>query len=621
VKGDHDHDYDYDVMKIRLTRTLLKHELFHSFTAVATTATTATCTITVSYIPNSPYKDFLNAVCARWYSNSNSAGGTHRPMISTIIPPTTESCNVNSKPKKIAIAMSGGVDSSVVAYLLTKSHPSEELMGIHMSNWDYADENPTVTTTMKSNKNNSYCWEQDWKDTNAVATQLNIPIHHVSFQAEYWNEVFQPYCQQLSQSITPNPDVDCNRYIKFGALKDFLEKRFSGDVDCLATGHYARIWDRSRSTRPSSRGGIHPTINDMPPYLEQALQEEESTVLADYILHSSVAYTPLLFSARDRSKDQSYFLSGVPSKAFSGVLFPLGDLFKTEHGRDNSTNNSDECNTGSDNRSDSMISVRQLAQHAQLPNANKRDSVGICFIGKRKHGDFINEYVDTPLDKSSLVQCINVENNEVVATFDPVETPSLAYATIGQGAKISGATQKWFIVNKQLKPPRHRYYDEGQRKWESPCVFICPGTHHPSLYADIFYIRSKHFNWMAGGGETNRPPPLPFRAKCRIRHLQPLVECEIAMVNRDYNHGQTAFKSGEFDNDTYAIRLKQPLRGIAPGQVCVIYAGGKEGDLICIGGGPIDESGPNYWEMKQDLPKMLHPSGQNDFPSFKQGEP
>ena len=555
-------------------------------------------------------------ISSRYYTRlySNSAG---RNALST--KSTDESCTSTGK---IAIAMSGGVDSSVVAYLLSQSHPEDKLIGIHMSNWDYSDENPTVTTTMKSNKNDSFCWEQDWKDASAVATQLKIPIHHVSFQAEYWNEVFEPYCQKLSQSITPNPDVDCNRYIKFGALKDYLNTRFDGDVGYLATGHYARIWDRSRSHDCSHTNSIgssqEATMKGMPKYLQQALEEEESTILADYILHPSVADTPLLLSALDRSKDQSYFLSGVPANNFSGVLFPLGDLYKTKHGKSSMDISEDE---DGDNIGDSVLSVRQVAQHAMLPNATKRDSVGICFIGKRKHGDFINEYVDHPLDNrdsecssssttSSLVQCINVENNEVIATFDPVDNPSLLYATVGQGAKISGAGQKWFVVDKQLQPP-HQDNTNVQLRWKSPCVFVCPGTHHPSLYTDIFYVKSNDFNWIAGG-DANRPPPLPFRAKCRIRHLQPLVDCEITMVDDKYKSDHTGSKDSGFDGPNFEVKLKTPLRGITPGQACVVYAGGKIGDLICLGGGPIDQTGQNYWEMQRCLPTTLHPSGHND---------
>merc|ERR1712166_1212734 len=234
----------------------------------------------------------------------------------------------------------------------------------------------------------------------------------------------------------------------------------------------------------------------------------------------------------------------------------------------------------------------EVAKHAKLPNASKRDSVGICFIGKRKHGDFINEYIDLSNEcddnnSSSFVQCINVENNDVISTFDPVVSPSLIYSTIGQGAKISGVAQKWFVVDK---------YD----RWKSPCLLVCPGTHHPSLYADRLYIRCKDLNWMAGG-----PPPIPFRLKCRIRHLQPLVDCEIVVGSDCMSKDGDGFGS-------YEIRLKLPLRGIAQGQVCVFYSGGKEGDLICLGGGPIDRRGPNYWEMQKALPKILHPSGLND---------
>lgn len=526
----------------------------------------------------------LGSLYTRWYSNSRnveaSVGNSRTSTLSA---------------GKIAIAMSGGVDSSVVAYLLSKQYPIDDLVGVHMSNWDYADEDPSVATTMKSTKNESYCWEQDWKDATAVAKQLEIPLHHVSFQAEYWNEVFQPYCQKLSESITPNPDVDCNRYIKFGALKDYLKSRFSSDVGYLATGHYARLWDRSRKS-PN---------NDMPKYLQQVLEEEESTDLADYILHPSIADTPLLFAAVDRSKDQSYFLSGVPAKAFSGVMFPLGDLYKTDHKRDGDQGNGN------------VLSVRQVAQNAQLPNASKRDSVGICFIGKRKHGDFINEYVDHPLGERGsgsssptplLVECINVENNQAIASFDPADNPSLLYATIGQGAKLSGAGQKWFVVEKQLQPPAQDGDPNAQTNWKSPRIYLCPGTHHPSLYVDKFYVQANDFNWIPGG-EENRPPPLPFRAKCRIRHLQPLVDCEITMVEssscQDLNVGLT--------NDNYLqVKVKVPLRGVAPGQICVVYAGGKAGDLICMGGGPIDQRGQNYWEMQRDLPNMLHPSGHND---------
>jgi tRNA U34 2-thiouridine synthase MnmA/TrmU len=514
--------------------------------------------------------------------------------------------------------MSGGVDSSVAAHLLSLSHPIDDLVGIHMSNWDYHNEGPTMTTstridanfnafTSSGNNGPSRCWEQDWKDARAAAQHLNIPIHHVSFEADYWNDVFEPYCEQLAQSVTPNPDVDCNRYIKFGVLKEYVRTRFH--IDRLATGHYARLWDRSGNANHNDDSGsvtVGNTRNrlDMPDCLEGALEEEESSILADYLLSNTqgTSNVPILLTARDRFKDQSYFLSGVSGQSFSNILFPLGDLYKTPPVPNvvhDDTIYSSTWSLSGQSRSSLQLSVRELAQEARLPNASKRDSMGICFVGKRKHGDFINDFVNAhqtdPLLSSSVAstvattgqpttrrlhECINVEDGSVVATFDPLTNPSLTYATIGQGARLSGASQKWFVVDKR-----------GHQLW------ICPGTHHPALYSDRLYVRN--FNWIMGGCS----PSLPFRAKCRIRHLQPLVECEIICLDNPIGN----------DGAMYEIRLEFPLRGIARGQVCAIYSGGRSGDLVCLGGGPIELRGPTYWEMQKDLPRILHPAGHNDL--------
>lgn len=466
--------------------------------------------------------------------------------------------------------MSGGVDSAVVAHLLSQRYPLEHLVGIHMSNWDFHDEHggKNSSTTMTG------CWEQDWKDARSVADHLNIPIRHVSFQAEYWNDVFAPYCQQVEQSITPNPDVDCNRHIKFGVLKKYLWDRFA--IQRLATGHYARLWDRQQTATTTT------ATSKMPDFLEEALEETE-LIVVDYLLGKNnggeLSPAPILMAAQDRTKDQSYFLSGVPALAFSDVLFPLGDFYKsTPSVVDQNNNHSD------------ILSVRAMALDAQLPNATKRDSMGICFVGKRKHGEFINDYIapsSSSLSSSSEgseLQCINVEDQSVVATFDPASNPALAYATVGQGAKISGLSQRWFVVERQ----------------QGNILVVCPGTHHPALYASCLFLQAQDMNWLCGGG---RPPPFPFRAKCRIRHLQPLVDCEI---RQGRNLGEIA------------VHLDVPLRGIAPGQVCTFYAAGKDGDLVCLGGGSIHGRGKTYWERQQDLPPIVHPAGQNDL-SYAQG--
>lgn len=441
---------------------------------------------------------------------------------------------------KIAVALSGGVDSSVAAYLLRQDHPSSALLGVHMSNWDFQDDN----TDASDNRIKSKCWEQDWKDARAVAQFLDIPLVHTSFQADYWNSVFEPYVDQISRyQKMPNPDIDCNRYIKFGVLREFLRSKYQ--VETLATGHYARLWD--------------PTCQPMPKDLQEVLEQDSSV---EHLVSKSV---PTLLAARDSSKDQSYFLTGVPGHSFRNVLFPLGDYLKTSH----SVSSSEQVYTAP--------SVRQLAVEANLPNANKRDSMGICFVGKRKHAYFVQDYLEAPSGNQEG-RCINVEDGSLVSTFHPQTQPSFLYATIGQGAKIGGATQKWFVVDRP----------------DALTLLVCPGTHHPALYADSFQVDQIH--WISG-----LEPPLPLQAQCRIRHLQPLVDCEIRSIpNRNCGGGQSS--------TSYEIITSKPLRGIAPGQVCGIYVH----DLICLGGGSISGRGPNYMDLERRLPQELHPAGLND---------
>jgi len=434
---------------------------------------------------------------------------------------------------KIAVALSGGVDSSVAALRLQEWF-SGSIVGVHMSNWDYESDD----TTEK-------CWEEDWKDAQAVAKHLKLPLVHASFQKEYWNDVFSPYMEELAKTtVTPNPDVDCNRYIKFGVLKEFLKERH--DIEVLATGHYARVWDpRSVNINKQIFSGKRPE------FLEEALSEDSSL---EKCIHPTL---PTLFAARDLSKDQSYFLSGVSATSLRNVLFPLGDLYK--HPNDST-----------------QLSVREWAIEAQLPTAYKKESMGICFIGKRKHADFLQEYIGQSL--KNVGKCVHVEDGSVVAEFNPRKDHRLLYATIGQGAKLGGASQKWFVVDRP----------------DPLTLVLCPGTHHPALYSDSIWVRDLH--WIAGEPSSGSGRIL---AKCRIRHLQPLVDCEIVL------HPTGA---------PTEIRFDRPLRGIAPGQVCGIYSRESDG-LVCLGNGTILKRGPSYWEQHLDLPVDLHPSGHNDNPN------
>ena len=177
--------------------------------------------------------------------------------------------------KNVVIGMSGGVDSSVAAYLLKKS--GFNVIGLFMRNWDSVINNDFLGNP---NLDNDICpQEEDYNDAVAVCEKLNIPLHRVDFVKEYWDNVFTYFLDELNKGRTPNPDVMCNKYIKFDA---FFEKAKELGADYIATGHYARVIDGK------------------------------------------------LCKGLDDNKDQSYFLAYVDKNKFKNVLFPIGELTKPE---------------------------------------------------------------------------------------------------------------------------------------------------------------------------------------------------------------------------------------------------------------------------------------------------
>ena len=217
---------------------------------------------------------------------------------SLAIPPTN--------PKKVVIGMSGGVDSSVAAWMLKEQ--GYEVIGLFMKNWEDDD-------------NDEYCSaRQDWLDVVSVADLIGIDVEAVNFAQEYRERVFAEFLREYAAGRTPNPDVLCNAEIKF---KAFLDHAMSLGADAIATGHYARV------------------------------RHEGGTVQ--------------LLKALDASKDQSYFLHRLTQQQLANVLFPLGEIPKTE--------------------------VRSIAQKIGLHNAKKKDSTGICFIGERPFREFLNQYL------------------------------------------------------------------------------------------------------------------------------------------------------------------------------------------------------------------------------------
>ena len=292
--------------------------------------------------------------------------------------------------KKVIIGISGGVDSSVAAILLMKS--GYEVEGLFMRNWDASinndiEGNPTL--------NNNICpQEQDYNDAKAVCDKLGIQVHRIDFDKEYWDYVFTYFLDELKKGRTPNPDVMCNKYIKFDY---FIKEAKRLGADYIATGHYANIKDGQ------------------------------------------------LVRAKDQNKDQTYFLSQLTKEQLENVLFPIGDLDKSE--------------------------VRAIAKEYDLVTATKKDSTGICFIGERNFKQFLTNYL--PNQPGDVV---NIDTNEVVGKHT-----GLMYYTIGQrrGLDIGGTKEKMFVVGKDLK---------------KNILYIALGEENPYLYSDSCIIDTLNFN-------------------------------------------------------------------------------------------------------------------------------
>lgn len=263
--------------------------------------------------------------------------------------------------KTVVVGMSGGVDSSVSAYLLKKE--GYRVIGLFMRNWDAAlnndiEGNPTFGENICPQ-------EQDYNDAKKVCEQLNIPLHRVDFIKEYWDYVFKYFLEELKKGRTPNPDLMCNKYIKFDL---FLKEAKKLGADYIATGHYARM-----------KNG--------------------------YLLRGI-----------DSNKDQTYFLAQVKKEALENVLFPVGDLTKSE--------------------------VREIANKIHLETANKKDSTGICFIGERNYQKFIHNYL-----KPNPGNIVNVETKEIIGTHS-----GLMNYTIGQrrNVGISGNLERHYVCGKDV---------------------------------------------------------------------------------------------------------------------------------------------------------------------------
>ena len=375
----------------------------------------------------------------------------------------------------VAIGISGGVDSCVAALLLKAA--GHDVIGLHMTNWDAAEEDAT----------NAECIEREARDAKRVCEQLRIGFREVNFVREYWQDVFEPLLDGYGKGGTPNPDVACNRHIKFN---HFLQHALDLGADRVATGHYARL-------RREDAGGSCST---------DAQQQ--------------------LLKAVDGSKDQSYFLAMVRQGGLNKALFPLGHLHKSD--------------------------VRALATAAGLHPASKRDSMGICFIGKRDFGDFLTGYLPQASGKF-----VCVESGRTIG-----EHKGYALYTPGQRARVGGMRNSWYVVGKDV---------------EENLVWVCEGRDHPALFTRSLETEPPH--WIAGEGV--HPSGLatinaPMRCEVRVRHPGVLHTCTVERVDAA---------------GTLRVSFDRPIQDVAPLQAMALYDG-----EVCLGGAIIKARGPTLYE-------------------------
>jgi len=398
------------------------------------------------------------------------------------------------KTQRIVVGLSGGVDSAVTAWVLKQQ--GHEVVGIFMKNWEADDDD-------------EYCASNiDFVDAAAVADVIGIEIEHVNFAADYRDRVFAEFLREYQAGRTPNPDVLCNAEIKF---KAFLDHAMRLGADRIATGHYARV--RRVPAHPGMAGGT---------------DEESSAAAADGARVREHEGRFELLKGLDPLKDQSYFLHRLTQAQLAKTLFPIGELPKTE--------------------------VRRLATEIGLPNAAKRDSTGICFIGERPFREFLNRYLaNTPGP-------IKDDRGRTVG-----EHVGLSFYTLGQrkgigigglkarrGERASSDHAPWFVARKDMA---------------TNTLYAVQGHGHPWLQSHV--VGADDASWIAG----HAPVAAALGAKTRYRQVDAACAFEPGEPGSPVAPGQ------------FTLRFMQPQWAATPGQSAVVY----DGD-VCLGGGVIGSS-------------------------------
>lgn len=384
--------------------------------------------------------------------------------------------------KRVVVGLSGGVDSSVAAYLLQEQ--GYEVIGLFMKNWH--DDSVTIS--------NECPWLEDSNDALLVAEKLGIPFQTVDLSEEYQEKIVDYMFSEYEKGRTPNPDVLCNREIKFDV---FMKIALSLGADYVATGHYCR---------------------------KSEIEVNGETVYQ-------------LKSGTDTNKDQSYFLCQLSQEQLSKSLFPIGELTKPE--------------------------VRKIAAQMELITAEKKDSQGLCFIGKVRLPEFLQQKLQP---KDGII--IQIDKNDAVYNSELQEEISLEEKLKAAAKKIPYTPEMGKVVGKHQGA---HYFTTGQRKGlnvggttdplfiiatnvETNTIYTGLTSQHPGLFKKALRIEKEEVHWIRedlvlANGET-------MEVMARIRYRQPLQKATLH----------------QFENEMY-LYFDEPQSAITEGQFAAWYLG------------------------------------------------